>query len=66
MKFVLKVLVLVGLIVIGKWEKENTLNASKKPGNVSYPVYSQNTDISVMPKQQQERGFERISVEYKY
>ena len=66
MKFFLKVLVLVGIIAVGKWEKESSVSAAKKLNNASYPVYSQNADTSVLPKQQQESGFERISVKYNY
>jgi hypothetical protein len=44
MRFFLKVLVLVGLIAVGKWEKITTISASKQTSNTSYPVYSQNVE----------------------
>lgn len=66
MKFFLKVLMLVGIIAVGKWEKESSVNASKRLNSATYPVFSQNADTSVLPKQKGESGFDKISVEYKY
>ncbi|PIQ21231.1 MAG: hypothetical protein COW65_10380 [Cytophagales bacterium CG18_big_fil_WC_8_21_14_2_50_42_9] len=51
MKLVLKVLVLFGLIAIGKWERENAFYISKQPATISYPVYSQNTSSGLEAKE---------------
>ena len=50
MKLILKVLVLFGLIAVGKWERENYLYISKQPAVITYPVYSQNTKSGIQTK----------------
>ena len=42
MRFFLKVLVLVGLIVIGKLAKQNPIETNTQAAGISLPVYYQN------------------------
>jgi len=51
MKLFLKVLVLIGLVAVGKWEKSNSFNMSKPATVISYPTYFQNTNNALTPKQ---------------
>ena len=51
MKLIFKVLVLIGLVAVGKWERENSFNISKRPADISYPVYSQNASNNLAPKE---------------
>jgi hypothetical protein len=44
MRFFLKVLVLVGLIVIGKLAKQTTTDTTSQAENISLPSYSKNND----------------------
>jgi hypothetical protein len=53
MKFSLKVLVLVGIIVISKWEKMDNNFVNKQKAAVSYPVYIPNTTAQFPAKQPQ-------------
>jgi plasmid rolling circle replication initiator protein Rep len=51
MKLFLKVLLLIGLVAVGKWEKSNSFNMSKPATVISYPTYFQNTSNPLTPKQ---------------
>lgn len=42
MRFFLKVFLLVGLIVIGKLAKQNTMETSTQAAGINMPVYYQN------------------------
>jgi hypothetical protein len=50
MRFFLKVLVLVGLIVLGKVAKQTAVNATTQADVISQPVYSQNNDNMPSPR----------------
>jgi len=51
MKLIFKVLVLIGLIAVGKWERDNSFNISKQTERISYPVYTQNASNNLAPKE---------------
>jgi len=51
MKLIFKVLLLIGLIAVGKLERENSFNNIKHPTVISYPVYTQNASNDLSPKQ---------------
>jgi len=51
MKLIFKVLVLIGLIAVGKWERENSFNINKRQAAISYPVYTQNASNDLAPKE---------------
>lgn len=51
MKLSLKILLLIGLVAVGKWEKSNSFNISKPATVISYPTYFQNTNNALTPKQ---------------
>jgi hypothetical protein len=67
MRFFLKVLVLVGLIVIGKLEKQTTMMASKQTESISLPVYSQNNDNVSAPRTAgSEKDIQKVSYQFSY
>ena len=51
MKLFFKVLVLIGLIAVGKWERENSFNINESPAAISYPGYTQNASNNLAPKE---------------
>lgn len=61
MKFFLKVLVLVGLIIVGKWEKEYSLLAAKQAEHISSQAYSSNS-VANFASKQSEQKIKTISV----
>lgn len=67
MRFFLKVLVLVGLIVISKLEKQTTMIASKQTDSVSLPAYSQNNDNgSTSQSGGSEKDIQKVSYQFSY
>lgn len=67
MRFFLKVLVLVGLIVISKLEKQTTMIASKEVGANSLPAYSQNSDnATASPPAGSEKAIQKVSYQFSY
>jgi len=51
MKLIFKVLALIGLIAVGKWERENSFNINNRPAAIAYPVYTQNASNNLAPKE---------------
>lgn len=67
MRFFLKVLVLVGLIVIGKLEKQDTIQANTQTSSISLPVYSQNNDNNLTPgAEDSEKNIQKVSYYFSY
>ena len=67
MRFFLKVLVLVGLIVISKLEKQTTMIASKQTADISLSAYSQNNDNGPASRPTQpEKEIQKVSYQFSY
>lgn len=64
MKFAYKVLLLIVLIIIGKWEKENQSILNPGPRSVYSPVYSQNMQPNENPKILPGQEIQKLSVNY--
>ena len=64
MKLAFKVLSLIILIAVGKWEKDNHLLVNKRTESVYSPVYTHNTRLSENPKVQPGQEIQKISVNY--
>lgn len=64
MKLAFKVLLLILLIVVGKWEKENHLIVNKGSRSVYSPVYSQNNNSTSNSKVEPGQEIQKLSVNY--
>ncbi|WP_026462064.1 hypothetical protein [Adhaeribacter aquaticus] len=65
MRFIFKVFVLVGLIILGKWGKDNSLTEDKPRATIIYPMYSQSIDLNILPKESNQT-IKKIQVNYNY
>jgi hypothetical protein len=66
MKLVFKVLLLIVLIAVGKWERDQNFLFAKQPKTKANPVYTQHTDFSITPKDQQLHPYKKLPVKYNY
>ncbi len=64
MKLAFKVLLLIVLIAVGKWEKENHSIITKNTKSVYSPVYSQNTNLEENRKTVADQEMRKILVNY--
>ena len=72
MRFFLKVLVLVVLIVIGKVAKQSTIQASDQADSITYPEYSQIINNSAAPGNpdsdlvESDKGIQKTALYFNY